>query len=470
METKPQPTVLLVEGDVVTATTYKTFLSEEPINLTHVETGTAALTYLQNRVPTIILLDLELPDINGMMILKYLKQQQLGCTVIAITAENAVDVVIEAKLEGAFDYIEKPLQANRLIIALRSAIPQYNSTPFSDFVQKDRLRERYHKFIGASKPMQTVYQMIDNVATSQAPILITGEHGTGKELCADAIHRESRRKDKPFVVLDCAVIPNDLLESHLFRHVKGAFTGAVNGQQGAASRADGGTLFLDEIVEMSPELQSTLLRFVQTGTFDKVGGDKQEQADVRLICTTNQDLPSKISARRFSEELYYRLNAIHIKLPALRIRGKDILLLAHTFLHNISKPEQKTFEGFSTEAEQILLDYNWPGNVRQLRSVILNMVLMNQGGMITADMLRTIINENDPASEYTTTNPSLPTTQEPPLSRFKIAIMSGNAFRPLREIERDMILKAIEFSNGDIKKAAKGLRISLTTLHRKMRQ
>jgi len=428
METKPQPTVLLVEGDVVTATTYKTFLSEEPINLTHVETGTAALN---------------------------LKQQQLGCTVIAITAENAVDVVIEAKLEGAFDYIEKPLQANRLIIALRSAIPQYNSTPFSDFVQKDRLRERYHKFIGASKPMQTVYQMIDNVATSQAPILITGEHGTGKELCADAIHRESRRKDKPFVVLDCAVIPNDLLESHLFRHVKGAFTGAVNGQQGAASRADGGTLFLDEIVEMSPELQSTLLRFVQTGTFDKVGGDKQEQADVRLICTTNQDLPSKISARRFSEELYYRLNAIHIKLPALRIRGKDILLLAHTFLHNISKPEQKTFEGFSTEAEQILLDY---------------MVLMNQGGMITADMLRTIINENDPASEYTTTNPSLPTTQEPPLSRFKIAIMSGNAFRPLREIERDMILKAIEFSNGDIKKAAKGLRISLTTLHRKMRQ
>jgi len=235
-------------------------------------------------------------------------------------------------------------------------------------------RERYHDLIGASMSMRTVYQMIDKVATSKAPILITGETGTGKELCAEAIYKESQQVDKPFITCNCAAITESLRESHLFGHVKGAFTGAVNDQTGLVSQAKGGTLFLDEIGELPLLTQATLLRFMQTKTFSKVGSHKLEQLDVRFICATNRNLLTEMKAGRFREDLYYRICTIDLKLPALRERGQDILLLAQFFLHKFVKEEQKEFHGFSAEAEKKLLSYQWPGNVRQLQNIIYNVV------------------------------------------------------------------------------------------------
>jgi len=220
------------------------------------------------------------------------------------------------------------------------------SISFEEFQKnKKRLsRERYHDFIGASMPMQTVYQMIDKVAASKAPILITGETGTGKELCAEAIHKESQQADKPFVVCNCAAIPENLQESHLFGHLKGAFTGANENRKGLVSQADGGSLFLDEIGELPLLMQSTLLRFMQTKTFSKVGNHQLEKLDVRFICVTNRNLLGEVKAGRFREDLYHRLNVIEIELPALRKRGQDILLLAKFFLHQFAKEEQKDIQ------------------------------------------------------------------------------------------------------------------------------
>jgi two-component system repressor protein LuxO len=328
-------------------------------------------------------------------------------------------------------------------------------------------RKRYHNFIGASKPMLTVYQIIDNVATSKASILITGETGTGKELCAEAIYKESQQANKTFVVCNCAAIPENLIESHLFGHVKGAFTSAINEQKGLISKADGGTLFLDEIGELSLSMQSTLLRFVQTKTFSKVGSHKLEEVDIRLICATNRDLLAEAKARRFREDLYYRINTIEIKLPALRERGQDILLLAQFFLYKFAKEEQKDFLGFSAEAEKKLLSYEWPGNVRQLQNTIHNVVVLNKAKVITAEMITTRMDKK--VHHKIATPHFVPDTD----STEKITasdVVTINRFCPFKEIEKEVILKAIEFCDGSVVKAAKLLEISKSYIYKLKKQ
>jgi len=217
-----QPTVLLVEDDIVVATTYQLFLAEEPINLISLNTGAAVLAHLQESIPNVILLDLGLPDMNGMEILKHVQEQRISSAIIVITAQNSVNVVVEAMRYGALDFLEKPFIANRLIITLRNALRQQNLNQLVDYYKQNNNRDKYHKIIGASKPMQAVYKTIENVATSKAPVFITGESGTGKELCAEAIHKESQRKEQPFIAINCAAIPKDLMESEIFGHVKGA--------------------------------------------------------------------------------------------------------------------------------------------------------------------------------------------------------------------------------------------------------
>ncbi|EDN72568.1 Helix-turn-helix, Fis-type protein [Beggiatoa sp. SS] len=319
-------------------------------------------------------------------------------------------------------------------------------------------RERYHDLIGASMSMQAVYQMIDKVATSKAPILITGETGTGKELCAEAIYKESQQADKPFIICNCAAITDSLRESHLFGHVKGAFTGAVNDQTGLVSQAKGGTLFLDEIGELPLLTQATLLRFMQTKTFSKVGSHKIEQLDVRFICATNRNLLAEVKAGRFREDLYYRISTIDLKLPALRERGKDILLLSQFFLLKLAKEEQKDFQGFSAEAEKKLLGYEWPGNVRQLQNIIYTVVVLNQGGVVTAEMLNII-----PPDSCNSLN-----NKDNYLSNQVIS--SDNVIRPFREIEEKVIREAIDYCEGNITRAAKLLQIGKTTIFNKLKQ
>jgi two-component system repressor protein LuxO len=463
MKINPQSIILLAEDDLITAATYKTFLRDEPISLIHLETGKAILAYLKKMVPNIILLDLGLPDMNGIDILKYVHKQQLKCVVIFITMEHTVDVVVEAMRYGSFDFIEKPCQANRLLVTLRNALNQHHLSQRVKFYEETFKRQQYHDFLGASKPMQTIYQIIDNVANSKVSILITGESGTGKELCAEAIHKESKRVDKPFVVCNCAAIPENLRESSLFGHVKGAFTGAINEHKGLVSEADGGTLFLDEIGELPHLTQATLLRFVQTKTFSKMGSNKLERVDVRFVCATNRDLLAEVKAGRFREDLYYRINVIEMRLPALRTREQDILLLANYFLHKFAKEEQKKFRGFNREAEKKLLGYKWPGNVRQLQNTIQKLVVLNRGTVITAEMI-TIQNgggiDNNSASSLGATDSTITPK----------GVVTINKFCSFEEIEKEAILKTIENCNGNVFKAAKLLGLGRTTIHRRQQK
>jgi len=341
------------------------------------------------------------------------------------------------------------------------------SISFEELVKSEKRlsRERYHDFIGASMPMQTVYQMIDKVAASKAPILITGETGTGKELCAEAIHKESKRADKPFVVCNCAAIPENLQESHLFGHLKGAFTGANENRKGLVSKADGGTLFLDEIGELPLLMQSTLLRFMQTKTFSKVGNHQLEKVDVRFICATNRNLLAEVKAGRFREDLYHRFNVIEIELPALRKRGQDILLLAKFFRHQFAKEEQKDIQSFSAEAEKKLLNYEWFGNVRQLQNTIHNVVLLNGGKVITAEMLAAKLSKKVDNNPHQCNSMNCKDN----LSLSHIARFSNNLTRPFEEIEKETILKTIEDCNSNVCKAARVLKISHGTIYNKLK-
>jgi len=324
-------------------------------------------------------------------------------------------------------------------------------------------RERYHNFIGASKPMQTVYHIIDNVATSEVSILITGETGTGKELCAEAIHKESNRAAQPFIIFDCAVIPKELIESQLFGHVKGAFTNAFNDRQGAALQADGGTLFLDEIGEMPLDLQSTLLRFVQTRTFRQVGSDEVKRVNIRLICATNRNLLAEVEAGRFRQDLHYRINVIEIKLPALRERGADVLLLAKFFLHKFAKQEQKDFQGFSHDAEKKLLDYVWPGNIRQLQNTIHGVVALNKGKVITAEMITTRNDEGIATNLVSSLAGPRPTLTP-------CGLVTVNKFCSFEEIKKEVILKTIKNCDGNVVNAAKLLKISKSYIYKQKKQ
>ncbi len=461
-----QHTVLFIEDNLTLAKMYRKILKKEPVKLTHVETGADALTYLQETTPAVILLDLGLPDINGMRISEYVQQQQLSSKVIIITASNAVEIVVEAMRYSAFDFIEKPCKADQLVVTLRKALHEYHLSQKVEFQEESCKRQQYHSFVGASNPMQTVYQTIDDVATSKAPILITGETGTGKELCAEAIYKESKQADKPFVVCNCAALTENLQESLLFGHIKGAFTGASEDRNGLVSQADGGTLFLDEIGELPLLTQATLLRFMQTKTFSKVGSHQLEKVDVRLICATNRNLSAEIKTGQFRDDLYYRINTFEIELPALRQRGQDILRLAKFFLHKFAKEEQRDFQGFNAEAEKKLLGYKWLGNVRELQNTIHNVVRLNKGEVITAEMLAAKIGkkvDNDAPKSCNSLNSNenlLPC----------IALTSDNIIRPFEEIEKEVIVKAIEYCDGNVTQAARLLEISKATIFNKLKQ
>jgi two-component system repressor protein LuxO len=305
----------------------------------------------------------------------------------------------------------KPCEADRLRITVSKAIHQLQNSRY-DIVGEIN---QYQGFIGSSESMQKVYKTIDSAASSKASIFITGESGTGKEVCAEAIHSVSNRSSQPFIALNCAAIPKDLIESELFGHVKGAFTGALIERKGAAELASGGTLFLDELCEMELDLQTKLLRFIQTGTFQKVGSSKLSRVDVRFVCATNKDPWQEVLKGRFREDLFYRLYVIPLHLPPLRERGDDIIEIAYSLLSFISIEENKQFGKFSEEVLRHFVAYPWPGNVRQLQNVLRNIVVLNQGTEVLLSMLPT------------------------PLDKFKLDQYSQHNTDDFTEAERAMI-------------------------------
>ncbi|NBB82637.1 MAG: response regulator, partial [Alphaproteobacteria bacterium] len=371
--------ILLVEDTPSLARIYVEYLKKPGFAVETADTGAAALAVIDARMPRVVLLDLQLPDMNGMDILRRIREQELPVAVIVITAHGSVNVAVEAMRAGAYDFLVKPFTAERLVVTVRNTLERTRLERIVETYRDDLARDRFHGFIGASLGMQAVYRIIDSAASSKATVFITGESGTGKEVCAEAIHRSSPRSGGPFVALNCGAIPGELMESEMFGHVKGAFTGAVADREGAATRADGGTLFLDEICELPLDLQTKLLRFIQTGTVQKVGGTTPERVDIRIVCATNRDPLREVEAGRFREDLYYRLHVIPVHVPPLRERGADVLQIAEHFLTDYAAEEGRRFERFADDASARLAAYHWPGNVRQLQNVVRNIVVLHDG-------------------------------------------------------------------------------------------
>jgi DNA-binding NtrC family response regulator len=407
-----------------------------------------ALNLVETQHPAVVLTDLVLPEMDGLTLLQQLKETGRPPIVLMVTGHGTVETAVEAMRHGAFDYLTKPLDATRLQVLLEKSIEQESLSREVSFL-RHQLRQKgsFGQMVGQSRGMQEVYRWIELAGTSTAPVLIYGESGTGKELVARTVHELSNRRNKPFVAINCAAIPETLIESELFGHERGAFTGATERRLGCFELADGGTLFLDEIAEMDSNTQAKLLRVLQEGTFRRVGGGKGEiQVDVRVIAATNRVPSDAITAGQLREDLFYRLNVFSIHLPPLRERAEDIPLLARTFIEEFNRQDNRQVRGLSSDAEKELERYRWPGNVRELRNVIQRAVVLSGTGMIGVEHL--------PDNVLRVGGPT--------------PAAAGGSVTPIREMERDMIVRALDETGQDKRKAAQLLGISLKTLYNKL--
>lgn len=465
--------ILIVEDDKNMAALFEEFLKKEPYRITVVPNGQSALEALANSSFSAVLLDLKLPDMEGFQVLKYINDKAMGCAVVVVTGQGSMGNAIEAMKLGARDFLVKPTDKNRLVTTLRNALENQELQHVVETYQKKIDLRDYCGFIGSSLPMQEVYRIIEAASSSKASVFITGESGTGKEVCAEAIHTQSQRKNKPFCAINCAAIPRDLMESEIFGHVKGAFTGANADRDGAASRAHGGTLFLDEIGEMDFDLQTKLLRFVQTGTFMKVGGSKEISVDVRIICATNRNPMEEVQAGRFREDLYYRLHVLPIHMPPLRDRDSDIIQIAAFFLKTHAAEENKKFEEFDEDVRAIFMAYDWPGNVRQLQNVVRNIVVLNDGEVVSANLLPAPLNDITPdyvpAKIKMPTQPVLQTAIQgaPQINTASILGETPATLVRMDALERLAIENAINVCKGSIPEVAHYLGLSAATIYRK---
>lgn len=464
--------VLIVEDTASVAQLCAAYLRRDGHEVEIAATGQEALATIRARTPGVIVLDLHLPDLSGQAILEEVKRQALPTSVVVITTDGSIRVAVEAMRAGAYDFLVKPFNADRLATTVRNALERWHLKTEVDVLKDSLGRDRFCGFIGASLAMQGVYRTIEAAAPSNAPVFITGESGTGKELAAEAIHQLSQRRNGPFVPLNCGAIPHDLVESEIFGHVKGAFTGAVADRAGAAKQAHGGTLFLDEICEMQIDLQTKLLRFLQTGTFQPVGSGKLQQVDIRVVCATNRDPLAEVMAGRFREDLYYRLFVVPIQLPPLREREDDVVLIARALLARYAAEERKAFKRLAEDAEAALRGYDWPGNVRQLQNVIRNAVVMNDGEALTAPMLKFAGLATRPAHATPPTTAAALPAPEAPGERAALSTDPGGWHSeqdvvPLWQVEKAAIERAVQLCAGNIPRAAAFLGVSPSTLYRK---
>ena len=463
--------VLLVEDSPSLATLYQEYIHQENCSATVAHSGKEALLFLERKIPEIIVLDVKLPDMTGVDILKTIHENKIDTRVIMITAHGSVDIAVDAMRYGAFDFIEKPFNSKRLGVTLRNAIEQHRLQNILSDYKSQFSKDNFYGFIGSSVQMQSVYRIIENTASSKATVFITGESGTGKEVCARAVHDAGSRNKEPFVAINCAAIPRELMESEIFGHNKGAFTGATSSRDGAAARADKGTLFLDEICEMDLDLQSKLLRFIQTGSYMKVGGTSEQHTNIRFVCATNRDPWEEVKAGRFREDLFYRLHVIPIELPALRDRDDDVIDISNEFLHMYNKEENKSFTKFSDDVLQIIREYEWPGNIRQLQNIIRNIVVLHDAEKVNTDMLPPPLNQQTEKSDVVNVNFNVTEISEPVYSSVEAEqhsqIYDEEKIVPLWLQEKYIIESAIDKCKGNIPKAAVLLEISPSTIYRK---
>ncbi len=374
---------LVIDDDVPTLELMRFQLESEGFQVSTAERGENGIKMVAEKEFDIILTDLNLPDFNGIEMVRRCKEIAPDTEIIMITGDGSMDKAIEATKAGAFHYIEKPIEFEELILLIDKAIDRKRqSAEIKELRGKLSSRNSYEGVIGSSQPMQDIYEIIDAVAESDANILILGESGTGKEVIANAIHYKSHRSKKPFVKLNCSALPKDLIESELFGHKKGSFTGAIGDKEGYLARANGGSLLLDEIGEMPMSLQPKLLRVLQERIYYRVGDDRPQTVDFRLISSTNRNPFDAIQDGNLREDLYYRINTIEIKIPPLRERMEDVPMLAEHFLDIYAEKYKRETSEFSEKAYEQMLNYNWRGNVRELQHVIERAILLSKSGRI----------------------------------------------------------------------------------------
>ena len=458
--------ILLVEDSPSLVRTYVAQLEKGGHVVDTAGTISEAQQKRAGSTPDCVLMDLQLPDGNGLDLLRSWNDLEIDLPVVVITANGSMSAAIDAMRAGACDFLVKPFGAERLLTTVANAVDKARLARTVDRLVTTTPKAGVGEMIGSSRAMQAVYRTIEMSAASDAPVFIQGESGTGKELAARALHKLSSRSKGPFVALNCGAMARDLLESELFGHIKGAFTGATSDRAGAAATADGGTLFLDEICEMDIELQTKLLRFIQLGEYRRVGEDKARVADIRFVCATNQHPEQAVRDGRFREDLFYRLHVLPVFMPPLRERAGDLAELADALLVRAIETEGAAIEGFTEDAKAAMSNHVWPGNVRELKNTIRRLVVLCAEPRITADMVQTAIGQTPVAAPGTPRPDGASSiageTQPAPQS-----YPPQNETRPLWEIERDAIEGTISRCDGNIQLAARKLEISPSTIYRK---
>ena len=441
---KKRVKILVVDDEPIVRESLRDWLGDAGYQVLIAENGPQALEIIEKEKLGIVIADLVMPGMDGIELMRRAREILPNIQVIIITAYGSITTAIAAMKEGAYDYIEKPFCPER-VEPLIERLVEHQGLIEENLSLRQRLEDRYRfeNIIAKSPKMQRVIELIEIVARSNATVLITGDSGTGKELVARAIHSQSHRRDKPFVAISCAALPESLLESELFGHEKGSFTGAYTQKKGKFEFANRGTLFLDEIGDMSANIQVHLLRVLEEKAFTRVGGNEEMKVDVRIISATNKDLKKAVASGEFREDLYYRLNVVTVELPPLRERGEDIPLLAEHFLNEFALENRKEVAGFSPEAMELLLRYDWPGNVRELENAIERAVILAKNSLIEVAHLH-----------------------QQSLSLAHSALPG----KSLEEREKDHILRVLSETGGNYSQAARILGITRMTLYNKARK
>ncbi|TAJ32216.1 MAG: sigma-54-dependent Fis family transcriptional regulator [Nitrospirae bacterium] len=447
--------ILIVDDEPAILSSVSKILEDEGYQVTLAKSGTEALKLIATDPPDLVLLDIWMPDLDGLETLKRAKAQAPRLQVMMMSGHGSIDTAVKAIRLGAYDYIEKPLSLDNVTLRVRHALDQRRLEE-ENLTLRTKVERRF-ELVGTSPAMQKLRQLIATAGPTNGRVLIAGENGTGKELVARAIHTQSPRRDRPFVAVNCAAIPETLIESELLGHERGAFTGATTQKRGQFEQADGGTLFLDEIGDMSLSTQAKVLRVLQEQQFTRVGGNKLIKVDVRVIAASNKDLAKEIEKGNFREDLYYRLNVLPIEVPPLRERREDIPLLVKHFLHSHAEEQGLKVKEVWPEAVEALQQYDWPGNIRELRNLIERLMIMVPGPVIEVSHVEASLHSR-PVSQAVAQSPSALTMK--PYDSLRDA---RNAF------ERDYIARKLLEHNWNVSKTAEDLKVERSHLHRKIK-
>ncbi len=441
--------ILIVDDEERIRQSLSGVLQDEGYQTSEAKDGNQALKQIENDPPDLVLLDIWMPGMDGIEVLGRIKSLHSALPVIMISGHANIELAVKATKLGAFDFIEKPLSLDKVLLTVNNALKVAKLE--QENIALRQVVERKYEMVGNSPAIQNLKEQMKIVAPTNGWVLITGENGTGKELVARGIHQMSLRADKPFVEVNCAAIPEELIESELFGHEKGAFTGALTRKRGKFDLANGGTIFLDEIADMSLKTQAKILRILQEQRFERVGGTEMIFVDVRVIAATNRDLREEIQKGRFREDLFYRLNVIPLHVPPLRERKSDIPLLVEHFLEEFCQENHKEKKKITPEAMDLLISYSWPGNVRELKNIVERMVIMTRGSIIEAKDVP------EPVQTHLKSPPEMSFFDYPLLKDAR------------REFEKRFIMKKLMENDENISKTAEMIGIERSNLHRKIR-